>query len=45
MYSSDSLVVWGGEGRRGVWVRIPLEQSELIAPAARVGGAAGTANY
>lgn len=38
--STDSLAVWGSEGKRGVWIKIPLEQSELIAPAARVGGAA-----
>ena len=32
-----SLVAWQGEGRRGVWVKISLEQSELIPAAAKVG--------
>ena len=35
-----SLAVWGGEGKRGVWIKVPLSQSELIPSAAKVGGTA-----
>ena len=33
---SDSLVAWKSEGRRGVWLSIPLMRSELISVAAEV---------
>ena len=33
-----SLDVWRSEGKRGVWIKIPLFQSELIPTAAKVGG-------
>ncbi|CAI8027600.1 Nudix hydrolase 8, partial [Geodia barretti] len=32
-----SLAVWQEEGRRGVWVKIPLTQSELVPSAAKLG--------
>lgn len=35
-----SLAAWGSEGKRGVWIKVLLAQSELIPPAAKVSGAA-----
>lgn len=33
----ESLAKWKESGKRGVWLTIPLDQSELISVAAKVG--------
>jgi hypothetical protein len=33
----DSLKIWKGRGVRGVWLKIPIENTELIPAAVRLG--------